>query len=511
MPRVVLPPNTPRGPIVVWPDVNSIVVVGANGSGKSLFGFWMEQNIQALGYRIAAQKALVIPENIPAGGQAAAGQLSARKQSANQPMSDFTALLNALFSDERERNRKYSRSAREKLPAVVAPNCKFDLLEKIWASVFPHRVLVIENDKVEARRENGKPYAAQAMSDGERVAFYHIGKCLFAPSDAVIIIDEPEIHLHQAIQIPLWNAIEAARTDCTFVYLTHDLGFAESRVFAKKIWLKSYQENNWEWEEIQSNPAVPDALLYQVLGSRRNVLFVEGDETNSYDTPLYSALYPNELVLSRQNCDKVVEATKAMSALPGLHNLKVRGIVDRDRRGDKEIASLKANGILVADVAEVENLLCLPEALVAVLKLLKNPNIDIVKETAQAKVLAELENHINQQALSHALADIQFRLNGFGPKIGNIDSVKLETELHDYVSEINVGKTVATFRTLFEDIVNKKDYKAALRHYNCKGILAFVGDIFGVKKDVYSQMVLGIVKESPNGDVGKAMRKAIEE
>src|SRR5688500_17911129 len=38
-----------------------------------------------------------------------------------------------------------------------------------------------------------------------------------------------ELHLHRALQAPLWDEIEAERADCLFVYLTHDLDFAASR------------------------------------------------------------------------------------------------------------------------------------------------------------------------------------------------------------------------------------------------------------------------------------------
>ena len=47
-------------------------------------------------------------------------------------------------------------------------------------------------------------YNASMMSDGERVALYLISQCLIAPDDYIIIIDEPEIHLH-----PEWQLIFA--------------------------------------------------------------------------------------------------------------------------------------------------------------------------------------------------------------------------------------------------------------------------------------------------------------
>src|SRR5690606_4587480 len=85
--------------------------------------------------------------------------------------------------------------------------------------------------------------AGNMLSDGERVVFYLIGKCLQAPSKSIIIVDEPEIHLHKAIMSKLWNALEQERNDCLFVYLTHDLEFAISRTAAKKIWLKDLTVN----------------------------------------------------------------------------------------------------------------------------------------------------------------------------------------------------------------------------------------------------------------------------
>ncbi len=208
-----------------------------------------------------------------------------------------------------------------------------------------------------AQTKAGNKYEARQMSDGERVTVYLMGQALCAPAEAIIIIDEPEIHLHRAIQALLWDKIEEARPDCTFIYITHDLDFAATRTGARKIWLKEFDGTDWVWEEVPQGPALPDALLFQVLGSRRPLLFVEGDET-SYDSAVYVALYPNEMVVPRQSCEKVVEATKSMRGLSALHNLKIRGLVDRDRRSDEEVAALRADGVLVADVAEVENLLC---------------------------------------------------------------------------------------------------------------------------------------------------------
>ncbi|GAH33976.1 unnamed protein product, partial [marine sediment metagenome] len=83
------------------------------------------------------------------------------------------------------------------------------------------------------------------MSDGERVVFYLIGAVISVPENSIIVIDEPEMHIHKSITKKLWDKIEQERTDCTFIYLTHDIDFASSRQEATKIWAKGFDGTSW--------------------------------------------------------------------------------------------------------------------------------------------------------------------------------------------------------------------------------------------------------------------------
>lgn len=514
--------------------MRSVTVVGANGSGKSRLGYWIEKNNRSAPvHRIAAQRALAVPDLItpqpfeqalselhygfyePSGNRDVLHLMSNkfghrwRHDPVGHLLNDYAHLLATLFADEAKRNRDYTRAARVQASLEPVPDCKLDTLQQIWAAVFPHRTLLVGDDKIEAQVPNGPPpYAGKLMSDGERVALYLIGQALCAPHQSVLIIDEPEIHLHRAIQAPLWDQVEAARPDCVFVYITHDLDFAATRATARKVWLKAYDGTHWEWEELQAHPSLPDQLVFEVLGNRRPVLFVEGDDT-SHDVALYRALFPDRLVLPRQGCDKVVEATKAMQALDHLHHLEVRGLIDRDHRSDEEIASLRHGGLAVADVAEVENLLCLSEVIDVVVNQLKIPDATGARQKAQQWVLDELRKGIDLQVTARALAEIQFKLGGFGPKAGGADAVAIERVMRDYVGTIDVPSTFQRSRSLFEGILRGGDYRSALRYYNCKGTPSFVASALGLKVDVYRQMILEILKSEPGGSVGEAMRKAI--
>ena len=88
-----------------------------------------------------------------------------------------------------------------------------DLVKKLWEKTLPHRELIIGGLRIQTcvRGHADKIYNSSEMSDGERVIFYLIGQCLAVPENGIIVIDEPELHLHKSVQIPLWNDIEKLR------------------------------------------------------------------------------------------------------------------------------------------------------------------------------------------------------------------------------------------------------------------------------------------------------------
>ena len=70
-------------------------------------------------------------------------------------------------------------------------------------------------------QKNGKEmrYSANQMSDGERSVLYLASQVLCVPKNKILIIDEPEIHLHRSIMNRLWKALEKHRQDCLLFIL----------------------------------------------------------------------------------------------------------------------------------------------------------------------------------------------------------------------------------------------------------------------------------------------------
>ncbi|WP_412677175.1 DUF4435 domain-containing protein [Aeromonas caviae] len=78
---------------------------------------------------------------------------------------------------------------------------------------------------------------------------------------------------------------------------------------------------------------LPEDLLIQILGSRKPVVFVEG-ENGSYDSSLYSSILSDYLVIPCGSCSQVIQIVKSLKINKKIHRLTVFGIIDRDRRND---------------------------------------------------------------------------------------------------------------------------------------------------------------------------------
>jgi len=210
----------------------SIVVVGANGSGKSRLGTWLEfkgpQKERV--HRIAAQRSLIFPENSsPIGLEKARnsfywappppnwdreqyerGKPQLRLQhryggsvlnAETAPLSDFEALVTLLFSENYTALLSHEEQQRMSQELIPMPDTLIRKVQALWENLLPSRALIFKSSEVQVSQRDlpDEVYSARAMSDGERVIFYLIGQCLCAPDDSIIVVDEPEIHLHKAI------------------------------------------------------------------------------------------------------------------------------------------------------------------------------------------------------------------------------------------------------------------------------------------------------------------------
>ncbi|WP_137772254.1 MULTISPECIES: DUF4435 domain-containing protein [unclassified Microbacterium] len=245
----------------------------------------------------------------------------------------------------------------------------------------------------------GVSYPIYRMSDGEKSALLLAADVLTADANSIIMIDEPERHLHRAISAELVEAIVATRSDCAFVVLTHDVDLA-SRLSKRPgdtlsitgvVW-SSNEPSHWQLHEVEPDGSLPEEARRAILGGRQDVLFIEG-KGDSLDLELYRLLFPNWQLLPVGGCDLVIRSVTGLRESQAHHWINPIGIVDRDGRSEEERASLSSRSIHALPVSEIENLYLDPQLLEAVAQK-QSTTIGIpaeqMIESANRSILSEL-------------------------------------------------------------------------------------------------------------------------
>lgn len=358
----------------------SIVIVGANGSGKTRLAVQIERSNGEQVHRISAHRALNLNPTVPKISESMAikglrygntgdgiginhrsHQRWVNGKEATALLNDFDFLLQALFADQ----SRVALTTHQQGRAGALRDAKATKLEKlktIWEQLLPTRQLVLSGDDIQVRSPSGPtPYSAAEMSDGERAVFYLIGQTLEANENSLLVIDEPELHVHRSIMNKLWDHLENARPDCAFVFITHDLDFAASRV-GQKFVISDYMPDGPKWriEAVPEDTGFSEELTTLLLGSRRPVLFIEGGD-ESLDRAVYRCAYPEWTVVPMGSCGDVLHAVASMRANAALTRISCAGIVDGDGHDSEEIERLTKLGIAVLPVSEIENLFLLPD------------------------------------------------------------------------------------------------------------------------------------------------------
>jgi energy-coupling factor transporter ATP-binding protein EcfA2 len=522
---ITLPKN--KDDIEVIKTSKSLLFLGANGSGKTRLGTWIEFKSPQKDkvHRISAQKSLSMPDSTTPksidlaesallfGSEEAVKKNNGfaykeghrwQQKPAVSLLNDYGALMIYLFSDHIEESAKYLAASKNSIERVTPPTTKLDKVKAIWEKILPHRELILGGLRIQTRiKENQeKIYNSSEMSDGERVIFYLIGQCLAAREDAIIVIDEPEIHLHKSVQAPLWAEIEKARPDCLFVYLTHDVDFAAAQEGTQRIWLKSFDGEEWDWERIEPDQNLPDELLLEVIGSRKPVVFVEG-ENGSFDVSLYREILPDFLVVPRGSCTQVIQSVKALKNNRQLHHLDVYGIIDRDRRVDAEITGLERDSIFVLKVAEVENLFCTREILAIVSRrLARDPDGDFTE--VSDKLFNRLESELEKQVSLHVASEIKFRFNNFNDNATG--TAALCSALQSLVTEIDVNAIYAEIENKFNTVITSKDYDALLKLFNRKTLPKQISGDLGIANGDLQETVLRLARGECRSEIANALK-----
>lgn len=249
------------------------------------------------------------------------------------------------------------------------------------------------NDEIMATRAGHALYSISKLSDGERNAILIAASVLTAPAGTLLLIDEPERHLHRSIISPLLSLLLRERSDCAFVVSTHEPMLPVDNPEASVLLTRgcSYEGDAvacYDVDVLSGSAKIDDELKATILGERRKILFVEGDE-NSLDKPLYSLLFAQTSVVPKSSCRDVEQAVDGIRNAEELHWVQAFGLVDNDSSDAERLTKLAARGVFPISVYSVESLYYHPVVQqLACMRLAEVVGGDIDRKIVDARVTA---------------------------------------------------------------------------------------------------------------------------
>lgn len=499
-----------------------VVVLGANGSGKTRFSVKIEElndhefnfmgRVKQTGcvvHRLSAQKSLTIPDtisikdsesserNLFVGSSRQSLDKNTGRYSHNpatcmindyeQALSYlFAVSLNALQKEHNANMIRYNNGESLLEPSETVA----DKAVRIWNKLLPHRNIDLSGNGVHIEY-NGQRYHGKEMSDGERVMLYMIAQALIVRPHSLFIIDEPEQHIHRAVVRELWTLLENERPDCVFMYITHDIDFALSRNNARFLWIKNYDGNVWEYDFIEADKYsdFPSDLLLEILGTRQKILFVEGTK-DSPDYKLYQEIYRDKgyHVIPCGGCQEVIRLVKAKNTYQELQMITVQGLIDRDYRTEHEIELLERDGIFTLKVAEVENLFAVPELLDITETRLgsKNGTAHAAKDSI-VELFRSQRHKQEAEALSRELSH-QFSLFDIGKEPRNAGDIKAIIDQKYSIS--NIEQWQQEKEKIFDV---SDDLTEILKVFNYKGLSRMIASKFELQDKNWIDRILNLI------------------
>ncbi|WP_028376691.1 AAA family ATPase [Leeuwenhoekiella sp. MAR_2009_132] len=483
---------------------SNLVIIGANGSGKTSYINYFKDNLKNLGVTISAQRWLVM-ENIQQINPLADTSSNLRKTQQGAKtfketrhseiiLSEMNVLLKSLISENAQYNQVTINRLKKNLPTNREPLPKLYKLIEIFNSLFPKIEMSIEDGisiTFKRKPEKTEYLSIMSLSDGEKTTIYLTSQVLQAPRSSFILIDEPEMHLHKLMVEEIWDRLEIERPDCKFVYLTHDLNFASSRINSKKIWIKKFKyPNQWELEQIPTEDDFPEELVMEIIGTEQPILFCEGDKTNSYDYKLLKLLFPKYKIRPVGGCSQVTSYTKIVNNKLELSKNAV-GLIDADHRPEEAHEKLKENKIYILKVSEIENLFLNDKILNLIMSSKGLTEIDEKIGVFKNEVLKRLDENKNDHAIKYVSSKMNlFNENHFGK---NLTLQQLKQEFIKHTEKFEIEKWHLERLDLINKIILEEDYPSAIKIYNDKSLLELANTslrITDLVAEVYDLLIL---------------------
>ncbi|MFL9827229.1 AAA family ATPase [Rhodoplanes sp. SY1] len=475
-----------------------LYLLGANGTGKSSLISLLFGQHQAVARRISAHRQTwfesntldMTPRNredLERNYRSQDAQLHARYREWNPSGRAGMAIFDLIDADAMQ-ERKIARLVRERNLEVAQEEARNPspiqiINELVRLSNLSIEISVEAGQKVVAQKNGGDKYSVAELSDGERNAFLIAADVLTAKSNSLILVDEPERHLHRSIISPLLRYLFGYRNDCVFVVSTHELALpldtpAASVLLVRGCVYHGQRVTAWSADLLPPGAGIDDDLKSDILGSRRKMVFVEGTKS-SLDAPFYNIVFPDVSIVPKESCRDVEYSVRGLRGADEVHWIAVWGIVDNDQRAPEDIARLRQAGVWALPYYSVESLYYHPFLIAKIAA----RQADLLGEDPGVLGAAAVQAAVNAASIKrdHLVEDAVLRVvrKKILSELPNRSHLRAEVSLIKV--EVDVQSLRATEGERFDALISANNWEGLLTRYPLRKSSAFDRVVEGLK------------------------------
>lgn len=479
----------------------TLIVLGPNGSGKTTLANYLKK-ADAHVKVIPASKPIRTFERFRVDFQSSIEKYNEALYSGNDPDYDLMQTLITGMCNEHDNVARTYMDTHHKEKETI-----YESVKQIFDDFFDASLDNSEFASKElcAKKADIPPYRFNNMSDGERTAFFYIATVIAAPSNSFIIVDEPENHLNPAIYNKIWDRLIESRNDCQFIFITHTMDFVSARSNFEIVRIEKFAyPDKFDFEFLgDSIENIRSENIIEVVGSRKPLLFCEGDKTG-LDYCIYECLFGETFtIIPTGDCSSVKRSVEACNLHASLYNIQSAiGIVDSDLKSEEETKRLMEKSIYTLKLNEIEMLLVDEDVIKAVLNRAFKSEDEIEKyKDSFFRKIDERKQYIIKR-LTKTIIDEKLNNTNINDA-KNTTKEQFKTYLNSLFTSIDIDKIWDDCERKITRMINEKNYDEALR-YCCLEHGEVVGALGNRLVYDYKNMALGLIRT--NRELSQSIR-----
>jgi predicted ATP-binding protein involved in virulence len=266
------------------------------------------------------------------------------------------------------------------------------------------------------------------LSSGEReVVILTFDLLAQDPSDCIILIDEPEVHLHPELSFRLTKTLKSIGERNQFFLFTHSADIIGNSLVTGVHFIRPkskiktgnqvarVDEDNIEI--FKSIPNIRETIGMVSLGKK--LLFVEGNNT-SIDRNVFAALAKSSksdiAIVPSESCSNLNNMSIIAESLEkGIFGIELYMVRDRDGLTDDQVKNFTTksnNRLLFLPFYHIENAFLSAKAIEVITKKILLSGSKSIAEI-EAKIVELAKNQINYLATQYVKSEIYFKAGNF--------------------------------------------------------------------------------------------------